>query len=91
MILALYYLQFYYALEITRGQHGLGNYHLHSDFQGIFDEQPIPQIIVYPPEDVVKRIKVELVERSNVDQDEEPQRVNKTCNPHLPKNQEPKR
>ena len=83
MILALYYLQSYYALKITRGQHGLGNYHLHSDFQGIFDEQPIPQIIVYPPEDFVKRIKGELMERSNAGQDEEPQRENKTCNPHL--------
>ena len=61
MVLALYYLQSYYSHEITQGQHCMSNYHLHSDFQGVFNEQPIPQIIVYPPEDIIERIKGKLV------------------------------
>ena len=80
MILALYYLQCYYLVEITRGQHGLGNYHLHSSFHGIFNEQPIPQMTVYPPEDIVQWIKGELVEKSK---DEKHQQQDKALNPHL--------
>ena len=80
MILALYYLQCYYLVEITRGQHGLGNYHLHSSFHGIFNEQPIPQMTVYLPEDIVQRIKGELVEKSK---DEKHQQQDKALNPHL--------
>ena len=83
MILALYYLQCYFLPEITRGQHDLGNYHLHSDFRGIFDEQPIPQMMVYPPEDIVQLIKGEVVKRSNTDQDDKHQRDHETHNPHL--------
>ena len=56
-----YYLQCYYELEIIRGQHGIGNYHLHSCFNGMFDDQSIPQIIAYSPEDIVRQIKGELV------------------------------
>ena len=84
MILALYYLQCYYLVEITRGQHGLGNYHLHSSFHGIFDEQPIPQMTVYPPEDIVQRIKGELVEKSK---DEKHQQQDRALNPHLSREQ----
>ena len=61
MVLSFYYLQCYYELEIIRGQHGIGNYHLHSCFSGMFDDQPIPQIIAYSPEDIVRQIKGELV------------------------------
>ena len=32
MVLALHYLQEYYLVEISRGNQGLGNYHLHSKF-----------------------------------------------------------
>ena len=61
MVLAFYHLQCYYELEITRGQHNMGNYHLHACFTGMFDDQSIPQIIVYSPEDIVKQLKGELV------------------------------
>ena len=83
MVLALYYLQCYYLLEITRGQHGLGNYLLHSNFKGIFDDQPFPEVTVYPPEDIVCQIKGELAERSKFSQDKMHQQENQTCNPHL--------
>ena len=38
MVLSFYYLQCYYELEIIRGQHEIGNYHLHSCFNGMFDD-----------------------------------------------------
>ena len=65
MILALYYLQSYYLYEITRGQHNLGNYHLHTQFQNFFCEQSIPEMEVYPPEEIIQHIKGEIVEKNN--------------------------
>ena len=65
MILALYYLQSYYLYEITRGQHNLGNYHLHTQFQNFFCEQSIPEMEVYPPEEIIQHIKGEILEKNN--------------------------
>ena len=59
MVLALYYLQGYYLVEISRGKQGLGNYHLHAKFSPLVQVQPplISEKNVYSPEDIVGRIK----------------------------------
>jgi len=72
-----------HGAEITRGQHGVGNYHFHSNFEGIFDDQPFPEVTVYPSEDIVRQIKGKLTERSKFSQDKMHQQENQTCNPHL--------
>lgn len=56
MLLSLYHLQSYYMMEICRGQHGLGNYHLHHQYQNLAP-QPIPNLTVYSPEDIVQQVK----------------------------------
>ena len=56
MLLSLHHLQSYYFLEICRGQHGLGDYHLHHQFQNLAP-QPIPDQTVYSPEDIVQQVK----------------------------------
>jgi len=62
MVLALYYLQGYYRVEIARAQQGLGNYHLHSKFPILERTQPslIPEDNTYAPEKIVERIKGSL-------------------------------
>lgn len=44
MVLAFYHLQCYHELEITHGQHGIGNYHPHTCFTGLFDDQKLLHI-----------------------------------------------
>ena len=56
MLLSLHHLQSYYFLEICRGQHGLGDYHLHHQYQNLAP-QPIPDQTVYSPEDIVQKVK----------------------------------
>lgn len=57
MILALYYLQSYYKMEIMRGIHGMGNYHLHTQFKDLLNEPLFVEDEVYSPAEIVKRIK----------------------------------
>ena len=60
MVLALYYLQSYYLVEVIRGQHGLGKYHLHSQYCGRVNAQPLPDGAIYSPDEIVQRIKGNL-------------------------------
>ena len=57
MILALNHLQSYYKVEIMRGQHGLGKYHLHLQYRKLINTQPLPVESEYSPEQIVERIK----------------------------------
>ena len=58
MVLALNYLQGYYALEIARGQQNLGNYHLRSEFSSsLATTLFLPDEKVYSPADIVSQIK----------------------------------
>ena len=57
MILALNHLQSYYKVEIMRGQHGLGKYHLHLQYRKLINTQPLPVENEYSPEQIVERIK----------------------------------
>ena len=57
MVLALYYLQAYYKREIIRGIHGMGNFHLHSQFKEVSNSVPLVEVTVYTPEEIVQRIK----------------------------------
>ena len=56
MVLSLYYLQSFYYLEICRGFHGLGDYHLCTQYADV-EFIPIPEGSVIKPEDIVERIK----------------------------------
>ena len=60
MVLALYYLQSYYLVEIIRGQHGLGKYHMHSQYRNRVTAQPLPDEVIYSPDEIVQRIKGNL-------------------------------
>ena len=42
ILLSLHYLQSFYMKEIVRGQHGLGNYHLHAKYSCLICTQPVP-------------------------------------------------
>ena len=44
-------------MEITRGIHGMGNYHLHTQFNDTANGLPLVEDIVYSPAEIVKRIK----------------------------------
>ena len=57
MILALNHLQSYYKVEIMRGQHGLGKYHLHLQYRKLINTQPLPVENEYSPKQIVERIK----------------------------------
>ncbi len=59
MALSLYHLQNYYLMEIHRGQHELGSYHIHSQYSNL-TVLPIPDFIVYSPENIVERVKGNL-------------------------------
>ena len=59
-MLALYYLQSYYLVEIIRGQHGLGKYHMHSQYRNRVTAQPLPDEVIYSPDEIVQRIKGNL-------------------------------
>ena len=61
MALALHHLQSYYIVEIFRGQHNMGNYHLHSQFSPLAEVTPLPKS-VFSPEDIVDRIKGKLAD-----------------------------
>lgn len=62
MILALNHLQSYNLVEIVRGQHGIGKYHLHPQYRKLVNTQPLPVENVYSPEQIVERIKGNLQE-----------------------------
>ena len=64
MVLALYYLQSYYRMEIFRGQNGLGNFHLHTQYKDVLQAQPFPTENTYSPEEIVERIKGNLHKES---------------------------
>ena len=64
MILALHYLQDYYSMEIARGQQGLGNYHLLSEFSASM-AMPLFSPNVYSPAEIVARIKENLCQKSD--------------------------
>ena len=51
---SLHYLQSFYMKEIVRGQHGLGNYHLHAKYSCT---QPVPNQKSYSPDEIVARFK----------------------------------
>ena len=58
MVLALKYLQGYYASEIARGQQNFGNYHLRSEFSSSLAMTLfLPDSKVYSPTEIVLRIK----------------------------------
>ena len=63
MLLSLYYLQSFYMKEIVRGQHGLGNYHVHDQYCGLVCTQPVQDQTAYSPEDIVARIKGNLQQK----------------------------
>ena len=65
MILALNYLQSYYRMEIMRGVHGTGNYHLHAQFKNLSNEPPFTEEVVYSPAEIVQRIKTKSFESSD--------------------------
>lgn len=56
MALSFFHLQNYYMMEIYRGQHGLGTYHKHSQYQSL-TAPPIPDVVIYSPQDIVEQIK----------------------------------
>ena len=62
MVLALYYLQSYFQMEIYRGKQELGSYQLYSTFRDLFEcELPfVSDEHVCNPEDIVERIKGNL-------------------------------
>ena len=64
MVLALYYLQSYFQMEIYRGKLELGSYHLYSVFCNFSECEPpfVPDehMHVYNPEDIVEHIKGNL-------------------------------
>ena len=60
MVLAMYYLQMYYKVEIMRGKNNLGKYHLHSQYSNITVSQCIPVCNAYTPEEIVQRIRGDL-------------------------------
>ena len=58
MVLALNYLQGYYASEIARGQQKLGNYHFRSEFlNSLAMALFLPECKVYSPAEIVSQIK----------------------------------
>ena len=59
MALSLYHLQNYYMMEIYRGQHGLGSYHVHPQLKGTAT-LPIPDFVVHSPGDIVEQIRGRL-------------------------------
>ena len=61
MILALHHLQSYYLVEIARGQHNMGDYHLHAQFSPLAETTPFPTS-TYSPHEIVSRIKGKLAE-----------------------------
>ena len=56
MALALHHLQSYYLVEIARGQHDMGNYHLHPQYQQLQNCTPVPNS-AFSPDEIVSRIK----------------------------------
>ena len=61
MLLSMQHLQSYYLTEIARGQNGMGNYHLHPQFSQITNTIPLPTSPLCSPEEIVQRIKGELI------------------------------
>ena len=74
MALSLYHLQNDYMMEIYRGQHGIGSYHVLSQYNSLaalpipvpsqyssLIALPIPDFTVYSPEDIVGQIKGNLL------------------------------
>jgi len=59
-MLSFYYLQGYYLSEISRGQNGLGTFHVHASFKNCFETLPMTTVKVYKPEEIVARIKGEF-------------------------------
>ena len=58
MILALNYLQGYYASEIACGQQKLGNYHFHCEFSSSLAMTLfLPDCTIYSPTEIVSQIK----------------------------------
>ena len=57
VLLAFYYLQGYYLTEIFRGQNGLGIYNVLPRYTNSIVSVPQPQSKLYPPEEIVSRIK----------------------------------
>jgi len=62
LMLSFYYLQGYYLSEISRGQNGLGTFHVHQKFKSCFELLPMITVKVYKPEEIVARIKGEIRE-----------------------------
>ena len=67
MALALHHLQSYYLVEIARGQHGLGNYHLHSQYLQLRELTPIPTSS-FSPDEIVSRIRGKLAHSTEQEQ-----------------------
>ena len=67
MVLALHHLQSYYLVEIARGQHGLGNYHLHSQYLQLRELTPIPTTS-FSPDEIVSRIRGKLAHSTEQEQ-----------------------
>ena len=61
MVLALHHLQSYYLVEIARGQHNQGDYHLNAQFSPIAETTPFPTSAL-SPEEIVDKIKGRLAE-----------------------------
>ena len=67
MALALHHLQSYYLVEIARGQHGMGNYHLHSQYLQLRELTPIPTSS-FSPDEIVSRIRGKLAHSTEQEQ-----------------------
>ena len=67
MALALHQLQSYYLVEVARGQHGLGNCHLHSQYLQLREFTPIPTSS-FSPDEIVSRIRGKLAHSTEQEQ-----------------------
>jgi len=63
-----------YLVEIVRGQHGIGKYHLHPQYRKLVNTQPLPVENVYSPEQIVERIKGNLQETTTENTAHKPQK-----------------
>ena len=57
MLLSMQHLQSFYLTEISRGQNGMGNYHLHPQFSQVSNTIPLPTSPLYSPKKSLNKSK----------------------------------
>ena len=75
MILTLNHLQSYYRTEIVRGLHCLGKYHLHTQYKNLASTQPLLLSNMCSSEQIVERIKGNLLLKTSKNIIPEPQNL----------------